>query len=361
MNVLCLDIGSGTQDILLLDTRQTIENSVQIILPAPTVLLSRKIKEATARGESLILVGETMGGGACTRALMKHLDAGLQAYATPESARTFSDNLELVTSWGLQLISPDEAGTIKNGTLLKTGDIMLKELRDALTAWNIAFTPDIIAVAVLDHGITTPGESERLFRFRHIEKSLSKNNKLESLIYIPDEVPEYLTRMQAIIRDIGNYAQLLLLDTGAAAAIGASLDRIVTAHPHRLSINMGNSHTLAFLLNDNKVLGLFEHHTSGLSLAKLEALLNKLIAGELKLEEVWEDGGHGSFCMERGNKPFTVVTGPRRALMEHSRLQPYFAAPFGSMMLTGCFGLARAVALKFPHRGYEINNILQSN
>jgi uncharacterized protein (DUF1786 family) len=361
MNILCLDIGSGTQDILLLDTTKTIENSVQLILPAPTVLLSHKIKEITARGENLVLSGATMGGGANTRALRKHLDSGLQAYATPESARTFSDNLELVTSWGLQLVSPDEVGKIKNSTFLKTSDIMLDELRDALMAWNIAFTPDIISIAVLDHGTTSPGESERLFRFRQLEKALSKNNKLESYIYLPDEVPEYLTRMQAIIREIGDYAPLLLLDTGAAAAIGASLDKKVTAHSHRLSVNMGNSHTLAFLLNDNNVLGLFEHHTSGLTLAKLEMLLDKLIAGELQLEEVWEDGGHGSFCMEKGNSPFTVVTGPRRALIEQSRLKPYFAAPFGSMMLTGCFGLARATALKFPHLRDEINRTLQSN
>jgi uncharacterized protein (DUF1786 family) len=361
MNILCLDIGSGTQDILLLDTTQTIENSVQLILPAPTVLLARKIKEITARGENLVLSGETMGGGACTRAMIKHLEAGLQAYATPESARTFSDNLELVTSWGLQLISPDEAAEIKNSTRLTTSDVMLEELRDALIAWNIAFTPDIIAIAVLDHGTTSPGESERLFRFRQLEKVLSKNNKLESFIYLPDEVPEFNTRMQAIIREIGSYAPLLLLDTGAAAVIGASLDRVVSRHSHRLSINMGNSHTLAFLLNDSNVLGLFEHHTSELTLDRLETLLDKLVAGELQLEEVWKDGGHGSFCTEKGNSPFTVVTGPRRVIMEQSRFRPYFAAPFGSMMLTGCFGLARATALKFPDARDEINRILQQS
>ena len=61
MRILCLDIGSGTQDILLLDTSQRAENSIQMVLPSPTVLVASKIGEATSRHERLILIGETMG------------------------------------------------------------------------------------------------------------------------------------------------------------------------------------------------------------------------------------------------------------------------------------------------------------
>ena len=86
MRLLCLDIGSGTQDILLLDTKQPVENAVQLVLPAPTVLVAQGIEKATARGEPIVLTGSTMGGGACTSALRDHLKAGLQAYATQEAA-----------------------------------------------------------------------------------------------------------------------------------------------------------------------------------------------------------------------------------------------------------------------------------
>ena len=57
--------------------------------------------------------------------------------------------------------------------------------------------------------------------------------------------------------------------------------------------------------------------------------------------------------------PFVSVTGPRRWLMRHSRLSPYFAAPYGDMMLTGCFGLLRAFAHKMPAWREEIEKALR--
>jgi hypothetical protein len=49
-----------------------------------------------------------------------------------------------------------------------------------------------------------------------------------------------------------------------------------------------------------------------------------------------------------------VVTGPRRTMMRDSALQPYFATPFGDMMLTGCFGLLAAVADLIPELSDQI-------
>ena len=50
-----------------------------------------------------------------------------------------------------------------------------------------------------------------------------------------------------------------------------------------------------------------------------------------------------------------VVTGPRRNIFTPHRpsspdrsLRPYFAAPFGDMMITGCFGLLAATADVLP-------------
>jgi hypothetical protein len=44
-----------------------------------------------------------------------------------------------------------------------------------------------------------------------------------------------------------------------------------------------------------------------------------------------------------------VVTGPRRNLLRGSALRPYFAVPFGDMMIAGCFGLLAATADLLPH------------
>jgi len=357
LRLLCLDIGAGTQDILFLDTSQPIENAVQLVLPAPTVLVARKIEAATARGEDIVLVGETMGGGACTAALREHLGAGLKAYATPEAARTFSDDLDKVASWGVRLVSRDEVGPGK-GAVIEMGDVAFDALAKALSCWDIELVPDIVAVAVLDHGAAPPGESDRLFRFRHLERLLRESNTLESFIFSPTRLPRYLTRMQAVARSIGGRFPLILMDTGAAAVLGATLDRTVAAHPHRLAVNLGNSHTLAFHLLDLRVLGLFEHHTSLLSPPRLEELLGKLVSGELECREVWMEGGHGSLILEGRPGPYVTATGPRRRLLLSSRLNPYFAAPFGNMMLAGCFGLARAAALEFPERREEIERAL---
>lgn len=358
MRLLCLDIGSGTQDILFLDTEQPVENAVQLVLPAPTILVAERIKTATRRGDPILLTGETMGGGACTKALRRHLEAGLTAYAVPRAALSFNDDLDIVASWGVKLVSPDEATGLKIDTVIRMGDIAIDVLREALSLWSIRLNPDVLGVAVLDHGTAPPGQSQRLSRFAHLERFLKLNNTLETLIFTPVDVPPYLTRMQAVVRSVGEKTPLVLLDTGAAAVLGASLDSVVATHPHHLATNVGNSHTIAFLLLRSKVLGLFEHHTSLLSLTKLETLLERLVSGHLTLMDAWEDGGHGSLVIEKGDNPFLVATGPRRQLLTSSRLKPYFAAPFGSMMLAGCFGLARAAAIKFPEWRSEIERAL---
>jgi uncharacterized protein (DUF1786 family) len=47
MKILAIDIGTGTQDILLLDTNQTIENAVQMVMPAPTAIAAKRVTLTT--------------------------------------------------------------------------------------------------------------------------------------------------------------------------------------------------------------------------------------------------------------------------------------------------------------------------
>ncbi|RJQ40697.1 MAG: pyruvate formate lyase-activating protein [Dehalococcoidia bacterium] len=359
MRLLCIDVGSGTQDILLLDTTRTAENAIQFVMPSPTVLVARRIRQATARKKVIFLAGETMGGGACTIALREHLAAGLSVYATERAARTFSNDLGKVTSWGVKLVSDGEAASIRNGVKITTGDVDFALLERAFSAWDVKLDPGVIGVAVLDHGAAPPGESERRFRFRYLEDRLKKQATLESLVYRASEVPEHFTRMQAVARSLGERTPLVLMDTGAAAVLGASLDGEGACHPERLAVNLGNSHTLAFHLEGLKVLGMFEHHTSMLSLQRLETLLARLVSGELTNDEVWNEGGHGALVLSGGGSPFLLATGPRRALIRPSRLKPCFAAPFGNMMLAGCFGLVRAMALHFSEWRMEIDKALR--
>ncbi len=358
MQILCLDIGSTTQDILLFDTTQPVENAVQLVLPSPTILAANRIEAATARGETIILTGDTMGGGASTAAVKRHLNSGLKVYATEDAARSFSDDMAEVTAWGVQLVSFDEIIRHENVTIFSLADVELGLLQKALSTWNIVLHPEIIAVAVLDHGEAPPGESARLWRFQYLERLLRANGTLEAFMFSESEIPPHFRRMQAAIHAIKGKAPVVLMDTGAAAVLGASLDSTVALHQNRLAVNTGNSHTIAFNLSGLRVLGFFEHHTSLLSPDRLDNLLLGLIAGNLDSEKIRAEGGHGSLIIEKGGESFITVTGPRRSLLSHSRLDPYFAAPFGSMMLTGCFGLLKAASIKLPRWRGEIEEAL---
>jgi uncharacterized protein (DUF1786 family) len=146
------------------------------------------------------------------------------------------------------------------------------------------------------------------------------------------------------------------MDTGPAAILGALEDPRAAREERLVAVNVGNYHALAFHLETGRVVGLFEHHTGELTADEMVAYLEKLAAGALTSEEVYRDMGHGAIVWprQRGAPTFYAVTGPRRAMLAGSRLDPYFAVPHGDMMLAGCFGLLRACAAKWPDRRDEI-------
>ena len=99
MKILTVDIGTGTQDIYLYDSRLDIENGFKLVLPSPTMIVHHRLKEATRRGQDVLLKRgdhgrrtQPVGGGGAHR-------AGLCLYATPQAARSFNDDLEAVEAW----------------------------------------------------------------------------------------------------------------------------------------------------------------------------------------------------------------------------------------------------------------------
>ena len=79
-----VDIDTGTQDILLADTELDIENSFRMVVPSPTMIAHRKIKEATNAGKDIAISGVMMGGGPNFWAAKDHLNAGYKIYSTKE-------------------------------------------------------------------------------------------------------------------------------------------------------------------------------------------------------------------------------------------------------------------------------------
>src|SRR5438045_8799404 len=109
LHILAVDVGTGTQDILLFESGRTIENNFKMVMPSPTVIVAERIKRATERGQPLLLTGVTMGGGPCHWAARDHALAGYAVAVTPEAARSFDDDLSMVEQMGFEIIDAAEA------------------------------------------------------------------------------------------------------------------------------------------------------------------------------------------------------------------------------------------------------------
>lgn len=357
MKILAIDVGTGTQDILLFDSAEVVENCPKLVMPSATSAIARRIEAATAAGQPLLLTGVTMGGGPCGWATERHLKAGLPLYATPDAARTFDDHLENVTAMGVQVVSEDEAAALRGVTAIRMQDVDLHAVASTLQAFGVAPAWDAVAIAVFDHGAAPRNVSDRTFRFDHLRRAIQGGDTLSGFSYLADAVPTHLTRMHAVAADLAPSlaVPLLVMDTAPAGALGTLGDPRVAAADDRLLVNLGNMHATAFRLRDDRVHAVMEHHTGLVDQPKLNTLLTRLATGAITNAEVFDDHGHGAavFAVDQGT-PLITVTGPRRALLRGSPLAPYFAVPHGDMMLSGCFGLLRAVSVHVPTWREEI-------
>ena len=369
MRILTVDVGTGTQDIYLYDSRLDIENGFKLILPSPTMIVHRRIRQAMLARTPILLRGHQMGGGPSAWAAEAHARAGIPIYATQDAARTLNDELEKVAALGIKILSEDEADRLPSSVMrVDFLDFDFGAIAQAFAAFGVSLAGlDAVAVAVFDHGAAPPGVSDRQFRFDYLDRRLRERNRLSAFAYPATEIPSSLSRLQAVAASATSLdCPLVVMDTAPAAVLGATFDPAVGKRRRKLIVNVGNFHTLAFRLGEGGategmgIEGVFEHHTGEIDLAKLESLLRALAAGSLRHEDVFNDMGHGAIVysqepLEIGKDEFDViVTGPRRSMFQGAtadpalHLRPYFAVPFGDMMIAGCFGLLAAAADVLP-------------
>ncbi|MFN2159564.1 MAG: DUF1786 domain-containing protein [Anaerolineales bacterium] len=380
MQTLSVDIGTGTQDVYLFDSRLDIENGLKLVLPSPTMIIRRKLQAATRAGRPVLLTGYTMGGGPNQWAAEDHLRAGFPVYATPDAARSFNDDLQAIGEMGITVISQDEISGLSSETLrLDLFDFDLASIASVFSTFGVGLESlDAVAVAVFDHGNAPRDYSDRQYRFDYLDKRIRSHNSLSAFAYLSGDVPSIMTRLEAVVRSFQAQEHILMkkvplvvMDTAPAAVLGATFDPDVSRLERVLIANVGNFHTLAFRLGPSGIEGVFEHHTGFLNQRKLDGLILALADGSLTHQSVFEDNGHGALVY--GNEPFSifsqksgkgsgpglVVTGPRRGMMRGSPLNPYFAVPFGDMMLSGCFGLLAATADLLPELSNPIRRSLR--
>ena len=379
MKILTVDIGTGTQDIFLYDSRLDIENGFKLILPSPTMMIHRRVRQTlhASRRTPLLLTGHQMGGGPSAWAIEEAARAGIPVYMTSSAATTINDELDKVEALGIKIVSEEESRQMSAVSRMELKDFDFELISKTFSDYGVSLNDlEAIAVAVFDHGNAPAGVSDRQFRFDYLDERIKAKNSLSAFAYPSNEIPKIMTRLQSVADSAGELPCLLVvMDTAPAAVLGADFDSSVATRKQKIICNVGNFHTLAFRLSEKGIEGVFEHHTGEIDLPKLESLLRRLADGSLRHEDVFNDMGHGALVY--GTNPFEfgkdefdiVVTGPRRSMFltedrrpktESNRppssvLRPYFATPFGDMMIAGCFGLLAATADVMPNLAEVIN------
>jgi uncharacterized protein (DUF1786 family) len=331
--ILAIDIGAGTQDILVHDPARTPENQFRLVMPSQTQVVAGRIRAVTAARSPLHLDGVVMGGGASTTAIAEHVAAGLPVTATESAAKTVHNRPERVAAAGVQIaeVAPDDAVTV---TL---GDIDLPALETALDAFGVSM-PSGFAFAAQDHGVAT-GRGNNGVRGDYLHWLVREARTLERAAFA--EAPAGMTRLQAIAEAVPG---CVLMDTGAAALLGALDDSVIAERADEgvVLVNIGNMHTFAALLFGRRIVGVLEHHTGGMNRELLVELVRRLQELNLTNEEFRRRyDGHGAVLAEdidpAADFGFVAITGPNRGMA--AGLGWYGAAPHGDMMLTGSYGL----------------------
>ncbi len=341
VRILAIDVGAGTQDVLIYDSRTTPENSIKMVLPSQTQIVANRIRAATEMRKHLHLTGRLMGGGASGEAVKNHLAQGLRVTATKEAARTVHNDPARVAKLGVEISEDPPPGA----AVVALQDVDLEALGHALVAFGIDL-PEIVAIAVQDHGYR-PGSGNNAVRFEYLQSLLDGGGDLGAMIF--QTAPPGMTRMEAVAESVpGCY----LMDTGAAAVLGALGDPDVANAAKTdgaILINVGNMHTFATLVKGRRLFGLFEHHTGGITAEIIGELVERLRAGSIDASRFHEEfDGHGAALdpAYRNEEPFqfVTITGPNRELARS--LGYHEAAPHGDMMLAGAFGLVEGVLMQ---------------
>ncbi len=100
MKILAIDIGAGTQDILLFDSQINIENCISLVLPTPSKFFAEKLKTIE---NHVYIHGDTIGGGSLGRAILRHIQKGYRVVMGESAAYSIRNDLDEVKSMGIEV------------------------------------------------------------------------------------------------------------------------------------------------------------------------------------------------------------------------------------------------------------------
>lgn len=225
--ILSLDIGSGTQDVLLALPGERAENWPRFVLPSPALGIADRIRRHTAAGRPVWLYGHNMGGGFAV-AVQEQVAAGLAPAASPDAALALHDNPERVKAQGVS-ITPS---CPKGYAAVPLADYEPGFWDGLLSAAGLP-KPSLVVAAAQDHGHHPEGN--RVGRF-NLWRALLTETQGDPARWLYDTSPAPCTRLNALQRCTGGP----VADTATAAVLGALAAPEVAKRSQRQGVTVVN-------------------------------------------------------------------------------------------------------------------------
>ena len=342
---LMLDIGAGTLDVLYFDDKSGLH--YKAVVKSPVLTVSEKARRLPG---NLLVRGTEMGGGPISEILVARAKE-FQVLMTPSAALTLHHDPERVKALGIRIVDEAEAAALwatgHYGNLV-TGDLEIPRLQGLVEGFGVPFSFDVVGICAQDHGMPPQGVSHLDFRHRLFKLNLDKNPFPHALLYRRDEIPSPLNRLKSIAESATELParEIYVMDSGMAAILGGTLDPRAISKERIIVLDLATSHTLGAALEKGEIAGFFEYHTRDITLQRLEALIVELAEGKLVHEKILQQGGHGAYVRKAfgfARNEIILATGPKRRLIEKSRLPVQPGAPLGDHMMTGTAGLLEAI------------------
>ncbi len=343
--LLMIDIGAGTMDILVYDTRADVH--YKAVVKSPVKYVAEK---TAAIAGNLLVVGSEMGGGPITQVLKARAREAEVVMSLSASA-TLNHDVQKVKSWGITVVADDRADQMRGKpgySLITLGDLEPKRIKQIVRGFGVPYAFDAVAICAQDHGVPPPGVSHLDFRHNMFKARLTAKPYPHTLLYKFDQVPDSMNRLKSIAERAQHLpvAEVFVMDSGMAAILGASLDSRCRNKQHFLVLDIATSHTVGAAMAGEEIAGFFEYHTQDITLERLEKLLRDLADGKISHQQILSEGGHGALLRQavRFSAVETIVaTGPKRKLLAQSQLPIEYGAPWGDNMMTGTVGLLEAL------------------
>jgi uncharacterized protein (DUF1786 family) len=340
-----VDIGAGTMDVLWYDTETDLH--YKAVVKSPVRHLAEK---AAALSGNLLISGTEMGGGPVT-AILKARAQNNEVVMSASAAATLHHNPDKVRSWRIDVVEDAKIEDLRPGdkySHLVLGDLDPERLRRIVEGFGVTFEFDAVAVCAQDHGVPPAGVSHLDFRHNMFQARLGENPYPHVLLYKKDEVPVEMNRLSSIARTAGRIPadEVYVMDSGMAAILGGSMDVLARNKTRLVILDVATSHTVGAAMLGDEIAGFFEYHTSDITLDRLENLLAQLCDGKIEHGRILAEGGHGAYLRTAvgfQNVEVIIATGPKRRLMDPSKLPLALGAPLGDNMMTGTVGLLEAL------------------